>query len=241
VDDNNLNRPRPTEWTRGELFPFIEECWSNSLAIAANKNVFAARLTAIDNIFAEAQQNLKPSSHAEVVPSLLCLRSFSAFRAAVMVGLSLPTDGFPLQRSCLENAGYAKLISQDLDLAHLWLKRGENPAKVRTTFTNRGVREAIAKDDEQLSKIYQELYEQTIDFGAHPNEKGVLGSFVRESVGTGNLQVSMLGGDSLQLQYGLTSCARVGICSLKIFDLIFKEQFSKIDFANKILIAQKPF
>jgi hypothetical protein len=240
-EPNNLNRPRPDEWKRGDLFPFIEECWSNSVAVVARNNVVAARFTAIDVIFAEAQQNLKPASHKQVVPALLLLRSFSAFRAAVMVGLSLPTDGFPLQRSCLEYAGYAKLIFDNPDAGELWLKREEDAAKVRSTFTNRGVRESIAKDDEPLSKVYQELYERTIDFGAHPNEKGVLGSVVRESVGTGNLQVSLLVGDSLELQHGLKTCAQVAICSLKIFNLIFTVQFSNACFESKILAAQKPF
>jgi hypothetical protein len=84
---NNLSRPRPAEWTRGDLFPFIEECWSNSVGIVGNKNVVAARLTAVDNIFAEAHQNLAPSKQEQLLPALLMLRSFSAYRAAVMVGL----------------------------------------------------------------------------------------------------------------------------------------------------------
>jgi hypothetical protein len=103
---NNLNRPRPELWSQGSLFPFIEDCWSNSVAVVGNKKVIARRLTTIDAIFEEIHQNLKPSSMAQLVPSFLLLRSFSAFRASVMVCLALPTDSYPLQRSCLENAGY---------------------------------------------------------------------------------------------------------------------------------------
>jgi hypothetical protein len=201
---NNLSRPRPSEWTRGDLFPFIEECWSNTVGIVGNKNVVAARLTAIDNIFAETHQNLAPSKQEQLVPALLMLRSFSAYRAAV--GLSLPTDGFPLQRSCLENAGYAQLIAGDLELARLWLLRDEKLSEVRNKFTNRAVRDAIAKDDEPLSRIYQNLYERTVDFWAHPNERGVLGSVLPGSINTGTLQVLMLPGDNLALQHDLKTC-----------------------------------
>jgi hypothetical protein len=238
---NNLARRRPDEWRRGDLFPFIEECWSNSVGIVGNNNVVAARLTAIDEIFFAVHHGLKPTNEAQLVPSLLFLRSFSAFRAAVMVGLSLPTDAFPLHRSCLEYAGYAKLVMIKPELAKLWLQRDQNLSEVRQKFSNRAVREAIEKDDASLSKIYQELYELSIDFGAHPNEKGVLGSVVPGSLATGNMQVLMLPGDSLQLQHGLKNCGRIGICSLKIFNLVFRSHFSKSNFDAKIAEASRSF
>ncbi len=238
---NNLVRPRPAEWQRGDLFPFIEECWSNSVAIVGNNNVVAARLTAIDSIFFDVHHNLKPTNETQLVPSLLFLRSFSAFRAAVMVGLSLPTDSFALQRSCLEYAGYAKLVMLEPELARLWLLRDQNLAEVRKKFSNRAVREAIEKDDAALAKIYQELYERSIDFGAHPNEKGVLGGVVPGSLDTGNMQVILLAGDTPQLQHGVKSCAQVGICALKIFNLIFRDHFAKSDFDAKIATASRPF
>lgn len=238
---NNLAQPRPDEWRRGDLFPFIEECWSNSVAIVGNNNVVAARLTAIDEIFFAVHHDFRPANEAQLVPSLLFFRSFSAFRAAVMVGLSLPTDGFALQRSCLENAGYAKLVTEAPELARLWLLRDQNLAEVRKKFSNRAVRETIEKDDADLSKVYQELYERSIDFGAHPNEKGVLGSVVPGSIDTGTMQVMILAGDSLQLQHGLKSCAQAGICSLKIFNLVFHDHFAKSDFDGKIAAASRPF
>ncbi|MGA2999900.1 hypothetical protein [Bradyrhizobium sp.] len=238
---NNLARARPDEWLRGDLFPFIEECWSNSVALVALNNVVAARLTAIDEIFHSVHGAFKPKDETQLVPVLLFLRSFSAFRASVMVGLSLPTDAFPLQRSCLEYAGYAKLVAAQPELAKLWLQRDDNLAEVRKKFSNRAVREAIEKDDAELGGIYQHLYELSIDFGAHPNEKGVLGSVVKGSLATGNMQVMMLPGDSLQLQHGLKTCARIGICSLKIFNLIFRDHFAKFDFDAKIAAASKSF
>jgi hypothetical protein len=107
-------------------------------------------------------------------------------------------------------------------LAKLWLLRDQNLAEVRKKFNNRAVRESIEKDDAALADIYQKLYELSIDFGAHPNEKGVLGSVEPGSLATGNMQVMMLAGDSLQLQHGLKNCGRIGICSLKIFNLVVR-------------------
>jgi hypothetical protein len=162
---------------------------------------------------------------AQVVPSLLMLRSFSNFRAAAMMCLSLPTDSYPIQRACLESAGYANLIAAQTELSALWLKRDEDP-QAKSRFTNRAVREAIEARDQRLGAIYQDLYERTIDFGAHPNEKSVVANIAQGSVGTGNIQVRMLAGDDVMLDHGLRTCAQVGICSLKVLNLVFGPQFA---------------
>jgi len=237
---NNLNRPRPDLWSHGSLFPFIEECWSNSVAVVGNKNVIAQRLTAIDSIFDEIHPILKPSRVAQLVPSFLLLRSFNAFRASVMVGLALPTDSYPLQRSCLENAGYARLISTVPELSERWLNRDDDPGS-KSHFTNRAVRETIASSDDKLALIYQNLYERTIDFGAHPNEKSVTANLMKGSLETGTAQFVMLGGDGPALDHALRMCAQVGICALKVLNLVFSELFVKIDFEEKIAKASLPF
>jgi hypothetical protein len=237
---NNLNRPRPEAWCKGSLFSFIEECWSNSVAVVANKNIIANRLSAIDQIFEDTHLHLKPSSMVQVVPALLMLRSFSNFRAASMVCLSLPTDSYPLQRACLESAGYANLIATQAELSALWLKRDEDP-QAKSRFTNRAVREAIETHGQLLGAIYQDLYERTIDFGAHPNEKSVVANIVKGSVDTGNIQVRMLAGDDVMLDLGLRTCAQVGICSLKVLNLVFGPQFAAQGFEEKIAKVSLPF
>jgi hypothetical protein len=177
---------------------------------------------------------------AQVVPSLLALRSFNAFRASVMVCLCLPTESYPLQRTCLETAGYARLIASDSKLSEFWLNRTDD-AEAKSRFTNRAVREAIASGDEGLAKIYQELYERTIDFGAHPNEKSVTINIVKESVGTGSLQYRLLAGDGPGLDLALRTCAQVGVCSLKVLNLVFKQQFDAMNFEKRIASASAPF
>jgi len=58
---------------------------------------------------------------------------------------------------------------------------------------------------------------------------------------TDNLQFVMLGGDGLALDHGLRTCAQVGICALKVLDLVFGELFEKIDFKEKITKVSLPF
>jgi hypothetical protein len=116
-DVPNIEKPRPDVWRGRPLYEFIEDCWNNSIAVAGNKNVIANRLALVDQVFEDFHKAIKPRDISQLVPALLLLRSFSAYRASAMVSLSLPTDGYALQRSCLENAGYARLIADDASLS----------------------------------------------------------------------------------------------------------------------------
>ena len=121
---SNLERPRPEIWTQSTLFQFIEEAWNNAIATVGNKNIIASRLSAIDAIFERIHRSdLKPTNEAQLVPAFLLLRAISSYRSAAMLSLCLPTDSFPLQRSCLESAGYAHLIAVTPELSRLWLLR----------------------------------------------------------------------------------------------------------------------
>lgn len=176
-----FKRPRPAAWGQGSLFPFIEDCWGNSIATVGNKNIIASRLTAINEIFDEAQKRVKPRKAQELIPAMLLARSWSAYRASVLVGMSLPIDSYPLQRSCLESAGYAMLMASTPELDKRWLNRDEDE-DVKNQFSNRRVREAIKAKDEKVATAYQGLYERTIDFGAHPNEKSVVLTIIKDSL-----------------------------------------------------------
>jgi hypothetical protein len=233
----NLERPRPPEWQRSLLFNFIEDCWNNSIATVGNKNVFASQLSTIDSIFDDFRQNPNMSAASQIVPALLFMRSFTSYRAAVMLATCLSTDAYPLLRSCLENAGYANLISTETSLSEGWLRRDENEVSktlVRNKFKQSMVRNAIKASDERLSQIYQDLYERCIDFGAHPNEKAVTTNIVRESLNSKTLQFTLLAGDSISLDHALRTTAQVGICSLKLMGLVFKKSYEGNGYAKRV-------
>jgi hypothetical protein len=162
------------------------------------------------------------------------MRAFSAYRASVMVSMCLPTDGFALQRSCLENAGYARLIADDSTLSESWIRRDDNEETkklIRRKFTQTAIRDSIGAKDPKLSEIYQALYERSIDFGAHPNEKAVTSSLVKGSLMTKTIQFKLLTGDGVALDNSLRSAAQAGICALKVFGTVFKAQFDSEGFS----------
>ncbi|MGX1110563.1 MULTISPECIES: hypothetical protein [Bradyrhizobium] len=222
VTTSNLEQGRPIGWQTSELFSFIEECWNNSLATVGNRGIACQRLSEIDELFLSLQQRLKPAVIDELVPALLFMRAFVSYRASIMVLLSLPTDGFPLLRSSLEYSGYALLIRNEIKLAEVWLQRDDTEQTkklVRDSFTLRRIRSAISSKDEKLSEIYQGLYERTIDWGAHPNEKALTPSLVRDSFNrtSKQIQFKMLGESGASLEHALRTAAQVGVCAIKIF------------------------
>ena len=51
----------------------------------------------------------------------------------------------------------------------------------------------------------------------------------------------MLAGDDVVLDHGLRTCAQVGICSLKVLNLVFGPQFTARGFGEKIAKASLLF
>lgn len=107
----------------------------------------------------------------------MLLRTHSAYRAATLLAASgMPTDAYPTIRSILETAGYALLIYLHQKLGETWLRRDDGAAQkkaVRSAFTPRAIKDALTQVDRGLLRIFDELYEYAIDFGAHPNEKSL--------------------------------------------------------------------
>lgn len=226
---NNLNKGRPPGWGEAELFSFIEDSWSNALATFANKNIICRRLDEVDQIFLKVQRGLSLSRMTDLVPALLFMRCFSAYRSMVTLGLASPTDAFAVMRSCLESAAYAMYVHGDEKLAEVWLRRSETKSaaqEVRGLFKQGLVRAAIKAKDPKVASDYGQLYERAIDFGAHPNEQAVLTNMVAGSLrGGGELQYSLLSGDGPLLDGILRSAVQTGICALHIFSHVFPARY----------------
>jgi hypothetical protein len=98
-----------------------------------------------------------------------------------MAGQSPET--FVLLRSCLEYSGYALLIHKEPNLAIVWLRRHQDEDTfrgLRKQFLAIKVARVIQSTDPRLGDLYNELYDRAIDFGGHPNAKGVTASMTRD-------------------------------------------------------------
>lgn len=114
---------------------------------------------------------------SSTIASILQMNAYMVFLAGVRMALSgHATAVFPLLRTAMESAAYGLLIERDPVLAEVWTHRHRSEADkkaCRKAFTfDQGIvhLKEMAPDVYDLAKL---AYEGAIDFGAHPNLKGV--------------------------------------------------------------------
>lgn len=108
---------------------------------------------------------------------LLFLDAYQLFLAGTRMALSgHPAAVFPLMRSGLESTSYGLLLERRPALSEIWSNRHRSEADkkaCRDTFTfdkaTAGLREGVP----DIHRLAKEAYEGAIDYGAHPNVRGV--------------------------------------------------------------------
>ena len=73
---------------------------------------------------------------------------------------------------------------------------------------------------------FEKLYQRSIDFGGHPNERSVTGSMkMVEQTDRREVLAVMLHGDDLAFNAGLKSVAQCAMVSLEMLQVIFNARF----------------
>jgi hypothetical protein len=114
----------------------------------------------------------------------------------------------------------------------------------RKAFTQTNVRDCIKQYDARLGEVYDILYKRAIDTGAHPNELAVSGSMkIQDDPNTSTVHIHqiLLQSDGLALDYALKSTAQAGICSLHLFQWIFKERFSLLGISETLAALRQNY
>jgi hypothetical protein len=231
--------PNPPDWGDDKLSEYLQRARNNQLATFVNLRPAFDILKEIDECFVRIAANmLNPKRNLLAV--LLLYRSHAAYRAACgtsMAGQSPET--FVLLRSCLEYSGYALLIHKNPNLAVIWLNRHDDAAalrEMRREFQAVNVEKAIQSTDAGLGRVYEELYNRAIDFGGHPNTRGVTGSMQLEKGPDLSQYLQIyLHGDDMALRHCLKSTAQIGLCSLHLFQHILTERFMLLGIREKLI------
>ena len=229
--------PLPSRWADDPLSEFIQAAFKNSLATFVHKKHAFDLLLKIDGVFRTIGENLD-NAGSPLVPSLLH-RSHSAFLASCRLSMSgQAVETFPLLRSCLEYALYALHINENPVLAEVWICRHENEEslrKAKRSFKHVRVMQTLLNSNAALHSDLTKLYERTIDFGGHPNERGVSSSAaMRTEGGVVAIRNQFLHGDSLALDHALKTAAQISLGSLMVFRLIFRERFDQLRISETI-------
>lgn len=224
----------PPGWGEDPLSDFIEAARQNTFATFLRLRTEFGRLSDVDRLFVKASENLHGlSDETLLLPATFFHRAHSAYRGACRLASSgQVAETYPVLRACLEYSVYAFFVQGNRDKAEIWLKRSDDAAsrkKVKDLFKITPMLASLA------DPAVTDLYERTIDFGAHPNELALTSTTRADTHdGSRRLEVASLVGDSPVLRVSLKTTAQVGVASLRTFKRVFRERFDLLGLSDAL-------
>lgn len=178
-------------------------------------------------------------SQTTVTPGLGYVLSMNAcmmFLAGTRMALSGHSVAvFPLLRTALESASYAVLIHRKPELSDVWSKRHESDdhrKECRKNFTFERGAKYLKDISPDLYDLAQQAYEGSIDYGAHPNVKGIAGHLSideeREDGQVGVSLTALYGTGHIQTVRGLAACLDFGLAIIALIALAEPGETDKI-------------
>lgn len=239
----DLPEEMPEGWGLDRITHFIEAARQNEIASFHNQRDLFEKLLRLNDRFWTTRRNLtihmadviekkhpgKSFDQLKLDPEdwlelYFFMRAHSTFLGAVRLALSAQCpESYTLLRGVIENAQYAFYVSTDETLKRTWLDRHKDEAarkEVRKKFGPSRIGEALEARDPALASRVADLYDETIDLGAHPNVKAFLSNAVQTNKrGEITLSVAYLNpGDLEDLLHRILD---VGDVVLAVFRAIF--------------------
>jgi hypothetical protein len=135
----------------------------------------------------------------------------------------------PLFRSALEYAGYALHFTRNPELQEIWIRRHDDLSAsraVRRRFSMSEVNSTLEGESGAIARSFTQVYELTIDFGGHPNERALTTRLnLRRESGQAISSVTQLSDQPRDYLFTVRTALRVGAICLAIFDRIFQTKF----------------
>jgi hypothetical protein len=228
----NPNEP-PPHWGDDDLTSFMRTAtraaWASD--VQPETRPWFEKLAGIDRTFLKAIDALNGHT-PNYFEGLMLISAHAAFRAAAEFALQgRARESMVLMRSCLEYAMYGVNFHRQPELIQVWAHRGDGEKQkkaVRKSFKPTEMLDGITAVNNAIGLRAKDLYERTIDMGAHPNEVGFFGRLSitdAPSAGGKLFQVKYLqGGEPAQL-HALKTAAQIGVCTLECFWLTYRERY----------------
>ncbi len=138
-------------------------------------------------------------------------------------------ESYAVLRNGIEQAWYALHIAQNPPAAEIWLRRNDSDndkKSCKSEFTIANVRSTHERLDAATSKDMNQIYETLIDYGAHPNMRGVLTTLSKtETPDQQKFNVGILFAEPMTMAFALRMAAIVAIGALKVCRLMYPERF----------------
>ncbi len=132
-------------------------------------DVHRSLLTSLDRLNAAFDNIPSVAIAGRALPPLLLSQAHSAFLGAVRMSLAGQVHvAYMALRGCIESALCAFIMKQQPSSQEAWVNRKTNRSLCRNIFANQ-ILPLLKEIDPPLGQVVEEIYETTIDRGAHPN------------------------------------------------------------------------
>ncbi len=236
--------PQPADWNSDSLAKFLETSHRNVIVAFLKLRPKYDSLAALDRLFCDVTENL--SQNPEFLSGFLLFRSHSAFRGASLACLSgTLAECYMLLRGSLESALYGLYVAGDTSRQEIWAQRHEDAAsfhRMRGEFTISTVMNHLDSVDSATRGIAKQLYDRTIDFGGHPNQRAV-STQMKIKTSASRLEFAheyFVCGDVAH-EYAMKSAAQVGICCLDMFYHVFRDIYRKVGVDKRLDDIRKKY
>ncbi len=221
---------------------FLDDAHRNTKATEQNKDLLFKKMDDINKTFGYLNSLLDFSNDWFLV--FFVLRSHSSFLAAATLSAStqLP-NSYGAMRSVLENALYGFYLWRHKDLIEPWLRRQENDQtrqRVRNEFKHGNMMRELKSTSERLGKMFEMLYNYTIDYGAHPNVASIISNFEQNrEEDKVTIVLKYFNPDSPYLDLSLKQLNRIGLLALQIFGVIWNDRLKLTSYFQKMESLRK--
>jgi hypothetical protein len=235
TDDEIRVALEKTKWGKTYLTDFLHSADKNTRITYLNSAGYFEMLENVGDIFKAACDNLGYSDSLNWVIKLLLGRACGNYFAAVRLSSSgqLPESYLQL-RACIESALYAFNVYSNPKLTQIWLDRHKNEQSrkdCKKLFHLKVIQKNLIQTNQSLGKSIESDYEHCIDYGAHPNERSVSSnlSFTGQKVAFGLFNTT----EGI-FQWCLAACVMCGLDAIKVFNLIYPDDFKKFNAEQRI-------
>jgi hypothetical protein len=201
--------------TMGEgLLAYIRAGDETTLALLENRTPLVEGLLRYDGFFCKG---LWEPEALTPLASLLFAHAHMMFMAGARLALSGHSASiFSPLRTALEAACYGLIVERSPGLAETWFHRNRGARELKAARDAFTVKTALAHltAHESIRLLVEELYEASIDWGAHPNLRGLAGHLRfndERSDGTLEVTLTALYGPGWQVSRSLVACLDFGL------------------------------
>jgi hypothetical protein len=221
-------------WGNDLLSGVFRDAESNARSTAASYPDVYDILIRVDRHFRDINDSIEYVTDLNLlVPQILFGRAYAATLAGFRLSISCQaSEAIPLIRSCIEHSWYALHIARDsapFKKAEIWFERNDSDAakkRSKAEFTIAKVKKSHEIVDAATAEAVSKIYELTIDYGAHPNQFGVLGSAtMAQGKNEVKFDVGILHPRPELIMFALKTGVDAAIACFKIFAHIFPERF----------------